>query len=111
MSYHIRFEPVTMQKRQGGQSMQRLLRNGVKKGLISLRMVSLFAPLRIYFPVAVMMFALGLLSFLISFFVTQPGRLHIPNSSVGLFVGAVMVFLYGLQAEQIAAMRFKDPDR
>jgi hypothetical protein len=100
-----------MYPRQGGQSMQRVFRNGIRKALISLRIVSLFAPLRVYFPVSIMMFALSLLSFLVSFFVTEPGRFHLPNSSIGLFVGGIMVFLYGLQAEQIAAMRFRDPDR
>lgn len=108
--YHLHFEPVTMHKRQGGQSQQRLLRNGIKKGLISLRIVSLFAPLRVYLPIALSMLVLSLVSFLISFFITDPWRLHIPNSAVGLFVGAIMVFLYGLQAEQIAALRFRDPD-
>jgi len=108
--YHLRFEPVMMHKRQGGQSQQRLLRNGIRKGLISLRIVSLFAPLRVYLPIALSMLILSLVSFLISFFLTDPGRLHIPNSAVGLFVGAIMVFLYGLQAEQITALRFRDPD-
>ncbi len=106
-SYHVRFEPIAMHKRQGGQSMQRLFRNGIRKLLIILRMVSLFAPLRVYFPVALMMFGMSLLAFLVSFVITDPGRLHIPNSSIGLFVGAIMVFLYGLQAEQIAALRVK----
>jgi glycosyltransferase involved in cell wall biosynthesis len=109
--YHVRFEPIAMHKRAGGQSTQKLIRNGVKFVLIILRIVSLFAPLRVYFPIAIGMFALGLLSFLISFLIVEPGRLHIPNSAIGLFVGAIIIFMFGLLAEQIANLRFKGPDR
>lgn len=111
--YTVRFEPMTMQKRQGGQSTQKLLKNGLKFGMIILRMVSLFAPLRVYTPIATSLFLLGLLSFLISFFFTgqPPLRLYIPNSALALFIGSVLVFLYGLQAESIAALRFKGPEK
>lgn len=104
--YHIKFESVTMQKRQGGRSTQRLFKNGIRNILIMLRMVSMFAPLRVYFPVALTMFGLSLLSFLISYFITDPWRFRVPNSSVGLFVGAIVVFMFGLLAEQIAGLRF-----
>jgi len=109
--YHIKFEPVTMQKRQGGRSTQKLFKNGVRNILIMLRMVSMFAPLRVYFPVALAMFALSLASFAISYFVTDPGRFRVPNSAVGLFVGAIVVFMFGLLAEQIAGLRFQRRDQ
>jgi hypothetical protein len=47
------------------------------------------------------------LSFLISFFFTDVGRFHIPNSTVVLFVGSIIVFLFGLLAEQLAALRLQ----
>jgi hypothetical protein len=34
----------------------------------------------------------------------------VPNSSVGLFVGAIVVFMFGLLAEQIAGLRFQRRD-
>ncbi|PMP80369.1 MAG: glycosyl transferase, partial [Roseiflexus castenholzii] len=108
--YHIRFEPVAMNKRQGGRSTQKLFKNGVRNILIMLRMVSMFAPLRVYFPVALAMFLLSLLSFAISYFITDVGRFRVPNSSVGLFVGAIVVFMFGLLAEQIAGLRFQRRD-
>lgn len=109
--YSVGFVDIAGQRRQGGQSGQKLLRNGVKFGLIILRMVSLFAPLRLYFPLSLMMHGLALLSFLVSFFITDPFRFHIPNSALGLFVGAIIVFMFGLLAEQIAALRFDRRDR
>ena len=103
--YSVAFVPVVSRRRESGRSRQKIWRNGVKFGLISLRMISLFAPLRVYFPVALMMQVLALVSFLISFFITDPFRFHVPNSAVGLFVGGVIVFMFGLNAEQVAALR------
>jgi glycosyltransferase involved in cell wall biosynthesis len=105
--YSVGYVPIRGQQRQGGKSRQRLFRNGIKFGLIILRMISLFAPLRVYFPLALLMHALGVLSFLISFFGTDVGRFHIPNSAVGLFIGGIIVFMFGLLAEQISALRLK----
>ncbi|NNJ11455.1 glycosyltransferase family 2 protein [Chloroflexales bacterium ZM16-3] len=105
--YSVTYAPIQGQRRQGGQSGQKLLKNGVRFGLIILRIVSLFAPLRVYFPVALAMQALALISFMISFFITDPLRFHVPNSAVGLFVGSIIVFMFGLNAEQIAALRFQ----
>jgi glycosyltransferase involved in cell wall biosynthesis len=105
--YSVGYVPIEGQKRQGGKSGQQLFRNGIKFGLIILRMISLFAPLRVYFPVALLMELLALLSFLISFFFTDVARFHIPNSAVGLFVGGIIIFMFGLLAEQISALRLK----
>lgn len=102
--YHIRFEPVTMRRRQGGQSTQKLFKNGVRNLLIMLRMVSLFAPLRVYFPVALAMFALSLLAYVASV-VVNGVWLKIPNATAALFVGGIVVFMFGLLAEQIAGLR------
>ncbi len=103
--YTVGFVPIESRTRQGGQSGQKVLRNGFKFLLIILRMISLFAPLRVYLPVAAAMLLLALLSFLISFFITDPYRFRLPNSVVALSVGAIVVFMFGLLAEQIAALR------
>ena len=105
--YSVGFVEITGQRRQGGKSGQKLLRNGIRFGLIILRMVSLFAPLRVYFPLALVMQFLALVSFLISYFITDLERgLYVPNSALGLFIGGIIVFMFGLLAEQIAALRF-----
>lgn len=103
--YSVGYVLLPGQRRRGGRSQQKLLRNGIRFVLIILRMISLFAPLRVYFPLAVIMQALALLSFLVSFFITEPGRFHLPNSTVGLFIGGIIVFMFGLLAEQLAALR------
>lgn len=106
--YSVTFVPVEGARRQGGQSGQKLLRNGVRFGLIILRIVSLFAPLRVYFPVAVGLFLLGVLAALASFFFGPDAlQLKVPGSSVVCFIGSIIVFMFGLLGEQIAALRFQ----
>ena len=109
--YGVGFVTIEGQRRGGGQSGQKLLKNGVRFGLIILRMISLFSPLRVYFPIAVAMFLLGLTSWLLNMLVFDPARgLYLPNSALLLFVGSIIIFLFGLLAEQIAALRFQRPD-
>jgi len=109
--YSVGYVPIESRRREGGQSGQKLLKNGVRFGLIILRIISLFAPLRVYFPVALAMFALGMLSWLLNVFLFDPGRgLYIPNSALLLFVGSIIIFMFGLLAEQIAALRFQRRD-
>jgi glycosyltransferase involved in cell wall biosynthesis len=107
--YHVRFEPIAMHRRQGGQSTQKLFKNGVRFVLIMLRMTSLFAPMRVYFPVAIAMFALSLLAYVASVLVNGVW-LKIPNATAALFVGGIVVFMFGLLAEQIAGLRFQRRD-
>jgi glycosyltransferase involved in cell wall biosynthesis len=108
--YHIRFEPVAMRPRQGGRSTQKLMRNGVKFGLIILRIVTLFSPLRIFFPIFLLLEALALVAYFWS--VANGDRwLHIPQSTGIFFLGGIIIFLFGLISEQIASLRFKGPER
>ncbi|PDW04317.1 glycosyltransferase family 2 protein [Candidatus Viridilinea mediisalina] len=109
--YGVGFVSIEGQRRGGGQSGQKLFKNGVRFGLIILRMISLFAPLRVYFPVALGMFILGMTSWLLNIFLLEPTRgLYIPNSALLLFVGSIIIFMFGLLAEQIAALRFQRRD-
>jgi glycosyltransferase involved in cell wall biosynthesis len=110
--YHIKFEPIHVRARTGGRSSQRLIKNFFKFLMIIFKIVSLFAPLRVYTPVAITMALLGIVSFLLGFFLgPEPFRLKIPGSAVVLFTGSLIVFMFGLLAEQIANLWFKGQNR
>ncbi|MBA3944518.1 MAG: glycosyltransferase family 2 protein [Herpetosiphonaceae bacterium] len=101
--YSVKFVPIAALRRTGGRSRQKLLQNGVKFVMIILKIVMLFSPLRIVFPVGLLLWGLSIASYLWG--AVASGRwLHIPASTVMFFVGAIVVWMFGLLAEQIVAL-------
>jgi glycosyltransferase involved in cell wall biosynthesis len=98
--YNVSFEPVDARPRVGNSKI-RLARDGLKFFLILLRVVTIFSPFRIFLPISLAAFALGVMygGWTV---VTQQ---KIPNGSVLLLMFAVIVFLVGLVSEQISALR------
>jgi glycosyltransferase involved in cell wall biosynthesis len=100
--YNVRFEPIEARQRTG-ESKIRLASDGAKFFLILLKVVTIFSPLRIFVPLSVATFALGLV-YGVGNFVVQS---RIPNGAVLLLMFSVMLFLVGLVSEQIATLRFQ----
>jgi glycosyltransferase involved in cell wall biosynthesis len=100
--YSVKFVPVEARRRAGGASAQKLLRNGAIFGLIILRMITIFSPLKIFLPVSALLFLLGA-AYAVYTAITE---VHITNSSVLLITTSIVIFLMGLISEQIAALRF-----
>jgi len=100
--YNVGFEATDASTRTGDSKI-RLARDGTKFLLIILKIVTLFSPLRVFLPVALLSFVIGA-GYAIWTIATQS---HVTNSSVLLIVLAVMVFLVGLVSEQISALRFE----
>jgi glycosyltransferase involved in cell wall biosynthesis len=100
--YNVAFEPTEADARTGSSKI-RLASDGTKFLMIILKIVTLFSPLRVFLPVAIVSFVLGA-AYAIWTIATQS---HVTNSSVLLIVLAVMVFLVGLVSEQISALRFE----
>ena len=100
--YNVAFEPTDASLRQGNSKI-RLASDGTKFFMIILKIVTLFSPLRVFLPVALVSFVLGL-GYAIWTIATQS---HVTNSSVLLIVLAVMVLLVGLVSEQISTLRFE----
>jgi len=102
--YSVAFVPIEAQRRVGGRSGQKLFRNGFKFATIILRIVMLFSPLRVFVPVSLAMFLLSVLAYLASVFLNNEVWNKVPNATVALFTGAIIVFMFGLLAEQIVAL-------
>ncbi len=100
--YNVAFEPTEADARVGNSKIK-LASDGTKFLMIILKVVTLFSPLRVFLPVAIVSFAIGA-GYAIWTIATQS---HVTNSSVLLIVLAVMVFLVGLVSEQISALRFE----
>ena len=106
--YSVCFVPIDGQKRGGSEkSKMRPWREGWRFVMLILRMITLFSPLRIFFPISLVFFLVGA-GYMIYTIITE---IHVTNTSVLLITGAAVLFLFGLLSEQIAALRFERTSR
>jgi len=96
--YNLVFEPIKARPRVG-KSKIRLLRDGVRFVLIIFKIVTLYSPLKVFFPLAAGSLLLGTGYGLWNVYAFG----KIPTGAALLIQFSVMVFLFGLIAEQIAA--------
>ncbi len=99
----IKYIPIETGKRTKGKSGINLFSDGVRFFMIIIRISTLYSPMRVFLPVSMVMFLLGLSRYLYSY-ITE-GRFT--NMSALLFVTSVMIFMMSLISEQITQMRFE----
>jgi glycosyltransferase involved in cell wall biosynthesis len=96
--HNVTFVPVAAHPRVGTSKI-RVVRDGVRFILIILKIVTLYSPLKVFFPISAASFLLGIVYGIWN--VAVHGK--IPMGSALLIQLAVVVFLFGLISEQIAA--------
>ena len=101
-AYPVVYVPVQVKQRIG-KSHIRPLRDGVRFLLIIFKIATLFSPLKLFAPIAMAFFLLGV-GYYGYTFETQH---RFTNMSMLLFSAAVIVFLIGLISEQITALTYK----
>jgi glycosyltransferase involved in cell wall biosynthesis len=99
---NVCFVPIHARERLG-RSKIRPARDGVRFLLIIFKIATLYSPLRVFFPIAAGALLLGVGYGLWNVFTPGPGHGKIPMGSALLIQLAVVVFLFGLISEQIAA--------
>ncbi|MHC1479294.1 glycosyltransferase family 2 protein [Frateuria aurantia] len=101
-AYPVAYMPIKAAQRVG-RSHIRPLRDGIRFLLIIFKIATLYSPLKLFAPAAVLFFGLGCLNYLWTF--THSGRLT--NGSTLLWSAAVIIFLIGLVSEQITALTYR----
>ena len=96
--HNVAFVPITARRRVGTSKI-RVFGDGVRFLLIIFKVVTLYSPLRVFFPIAFVSFLTGLLYAFWN--VRVYGK--IPMGAALLIQLAVVVFLFGLISEQIAS--------
>ena len=99
--YSVAFEPVQARQRTG-RSKIRVASDGASFLLILLKIVTVFSPLRVFVPISLVSFGVGVVYGIAN--VVAFGR--IPNGAVLLILFAALVLLVGLVSEQVSALRF-----
>jgi glycosyltransferase involved in cell wall biosynthesis len=99
----MRYIPINAQSRKKGKSKIKVFKDGIRFFLIIAKICTFYSPLRIFLPISLMMFCLGLGYYLYTFFVWH----RFTNMSALLFTTSVLIFMMGLISEQICQMRFE----
>lgn len=99
----VKYVPIESPRRTKGKSGINLFSDGVRFFMIIIRISTLYSPMRVFLPVSIGMFLLGLIRYLHSY-ITE-GRFT--NMSALLFVSSVTIFMMSLISEQITQMRFE----
>lgn len=100
--YSVAYVPIHAAKRIG-KSHIRLLRDGTRFLLIIFKIGTLFSPMKIFAPVALLMFLLASGWYGWTFY-----TLHkFTNMSALLYTGSVITFMMGLISEQITALMYR----
>lgn len=105
--YSVGFVPITVAQRVGKSHISPL-RDGVRFFLIIFKIGTLYSPLKIYFPLSVLLAGLGLANYLLGAF--GSGMLRFSNMSSLLMLAGMLVFLIGLLSEQLTNLQYKDID-
>jgi glycosyltransferase involved in cell wall biosynthesis len=98
--YSVKFVPVEVRARTKGKSKINLWKDGQRFVTIMVRMIMIYNPMRIFIPVTLFLIFLGLLAMGAGILAAQ--RLVVPNSTVVLFIAAVLSILLGTVSSQIA---------
>lgn len=101
--YSVAYMPIDAAQRVG-QSHIRLVKDGVRFLLIIFKIGTLYSPLKLFGPVALLQFLAGAAWY--GYTLGTTGRFT--NMSAMLFSGALLVFLMGLISEQITALMYRD---
>ena len=100
-AYAVAYEPVPVSRRIG-KSHLRPIRDGVRFLLIIFKIATLYSPLKLFVPVALSFFLLG-----VGYYAYTFATMHrFTNMSTLLFSASVIVFLIGLISEQITALTY-----
>ncbi len=99
----VRYVSIQSRKRSKGKSKVKLFRDGVRFFMIITKICALYSPLRVFLPISLLLFLLGLGYYTYTFVLWQ----RFTNMSALLFSTSILVFMLGLISEQIAQMRFE----
>jgi glycosyltransferase involved in cell wall biosynthesis len=98
--HDVKFVPITVKKRIG-KSTVKPLKDGMETALLIVRLTTLLDPFRVFGPVAALFFVGGVLRG--AYYIKYGTGLS--TAALFLLVSSVIIFFFGLLADQVASMR------
>lgn len=97
--YTVDYRPIRIHKRIGKSTVTSI--DGLKTILLIFRLVTLFAPLRIFLPAAVCTFLIGFAFVIIGYILEGAAS----TKGITVILASLLFFLFGLLVDQVAALR------
>lgn len=104
--YRVGYQTIPVQQRIGKGHI-RLFRDGVRFLLIIFKIGSLYSPLKLFLPIAMLAFAIASGWYGYTFYKNS----QFTNMSALLYTTSLLIFLMGLISEQITQLFYKDSDK
>jgi len=100
--YSVTYVPIHAAKRIGKSHIQPM-KDGIRFFLIIFKIATLFSPLKMFLPIAVILFLMATGWYGYTLYEYQ----RFTNMSALLYTGSIMIFLMGLISEQITSLMYK----
>jgi len=100
--YAVSYVPINAKSRLGKSHISPI-KDGVRFLLIIFRVGTLYSPLKLFLPISLIFFFLGLGYYLYTYITTE----RFTNMSALLFISSILVFLIGLISEQITMLLYQ----
>jgi glycosyltransferase involved in cell wall biosynthesis len=100
---NVKFVPIEEKPRKSGKSGISPLKDMIRFPMLMLRLTIIFSPFRVFLPISFILFVIGFgytIFSVIKF-------LDIPDSGIFLILSSLIIFFFGLLADQIAYIRRK----
>ncbi len=106
--YNTAYVPITTRPRIGTSTVNPI-RDGFNTIMLIIRIIALFDPIKVFLPTSLALFLVGLVYWVASMVFRWHARIdpfvHIPTGAMIMLVSSVIVFMFGILADQVSAIR------
>lgn len=106
--YNIAYVPITTTPRVGKSTVDPI-RDGMNTLMLIIRIIALFDPIKVFLPMSIVLFLIGMVYWIASGVYRYASNIvpafHIPTGAMLMMLSAVIVFMFGILADQVSAMR------
>lgn len=107
LSFKVDYHPIQVKKRIGNSTVKQI-KHGSSTLLLILRLIVLFNPLKVFLPISFWMIFIGVIyEIAFGIIILYPSVKLIPAAFFLILTG-ILIFFFGLIADQISAMRIHD---
>jgi glycosyltransferase involved in cell wall biosynthesis len=97
----VKFVPIEIQERKGGNSSVSPLRDGYQTFLLIIKLIVMFDPMRVFTPISLVLFSIGFLYGMTWMILYR----NLPDGAVFILLSGAIIFTFGLLAQQMCSLR------